>query len=247
MEALVSFAACLLTLRLAGLLAARWRARRAPELAFWAAGLASYALAAGALAWGAAAGWDGRAFRVYYLFGGLLTAPLLGAGSLLLAGRRAIAPVALVYAGLAAGIAVAAPLERPVNGTSIPAAQDHLSFVPARLAAVLGNSIGTLALVAVALLTLRRRPAGNALILAGAALAAAGSALAGLGEAATAGFVAGAALLLYAGFTWSVSMDAPGGNRRRVRFLPFRTLPTQRTETDGDRFDAPLRGGSAGG
>src|SRR5207253_10770271 len=173
-EALLAFAAALLALRLAGRIFTRRRARRAPELTAWGASLVAYAAASAALAWGAAHGWDGRAFRVYYLFGGLLTAPLLGAGSLLLAGRRAIAPVALVYAGLAAGIAVAAPLERPVHGTSIPAAQDHLSFVPARLAAVLGNSIGTLALVAVALLTLRRRPAGNALIPTGAALAAAG-------------------------------------------------------------------------
>ena len=108
MEALVSFAACLLTLRLAGLLAARWRARRAPELAFWAAGLASYALAAGALAWGAAAGWDGRAFRVYYLFGGLLTTVLLGTGSLVRAAphlRGAVRSIVLVYCGLAVGAA----------------------------------------------------------------------------------------------------------------------------------------------
>ena len=30
-----------------------------------------------ALAWGSAAGWNEASFRVYYLFGGLLTAPLL--------------------------------------------------------------------------------------------------------------------------------------------------------------------------
>ena len=55
-----------------------------PELAAWSAALLAYAIASAALAWGAAAGWDTRAFRVYYLFGGLLTAPLLGLGSLLL-------------------------------------------------------------------------------------------------------------------------------------------------------------------
>ena len=43
--------------------------------------------ASAALAWGTAAGWNEAAFRVYYLFGGLLTAPLLGAGSLLLLGK----------------------------------------------------------------------------------------------------------------------------------------------------------------
>jgi hypothetical protein len=199
-EALLAFGAALVSLRLAGALARRFRLRRAPELAAWAASLLSYALASGALAWGAAAGWDDAAFRVYYLFGGLLTAPLLGTGSLLLAGRRWAAPVALVYVGLAVGIAVSVPLESPVTGTDIPAAQDHLDLVPARLTAIAGNSLGTAAALAVALATFRRRPLGTALIVAGLALAAAGSGLAGLGYAATSAFVAAAAVLLYLGF-----------------------------------------------
>jgi len=86
------------------------------------------------------------------------------------------------------------------SGTSIPEAQDHLDFVPARLVAVLGNSLGTLAVVAVALATLRRRPVGNTLLLAGVGVAAMGSGLAGLGIAETAVFIASAAVLLYAGF-----------------------------------------------
>jgi hypothetical protein len=199
-EALLAFGAALLALRLAGDLARRYRARRRPELAAWSASLASYALASAALAWGAAAGWDERAFRVYYLFGGLLTAPLLGAGSLLLAGVRSAGPVVLVYAGFAVGVAVGVPLEAPVSGAEIPAAQDHLELVPARLTAIAGNSAGTIAAVAVALATVRRRPLGNGLIVAGVAVAAAGSGLAGLGYAATSAFVAVAALLLYLGF-----------------------------------------------
>jgi hypothetical protein len=199
-EALLAFAAALLAFRLAGDLAARFRARRTPQLAAWSASLFAYAVASAALAWGAAAGWDDRSFRVYYLAGGLLTAPLLGTGSLLLRGHRWAWPVALVYSGFAVGVAVAAPITSPVGGTSIPHAQDHLDFVPARLAAVLGNSLGTIAVVAVALLTFRRRPLPNALILAGVSVAAAGSALVGLGEAGTAVFIAVAVVLLYAGF-----------------------------------------------
>jgi hypothetical protein len=199
-EALLAFGAALLSLRLAGALLVRLRGRAAPELAAWAASLACYAIASGALAWGAAAGWDDRAFRVYYLFGGLLTAPLLGAGSLLLTGRGWAAPVALVYVGLAVGIAVSVPLVLPVGGAEIPAAQDHLDFMPARLTAILGNSLGTLAVVAVALMTFRRRPLGNTFILAGVAVAAGGSGLAGLGYVATSAFVALAAVLLYLGF-----------------------------------------------
>jgi len=95
---------------------------------------------------------------------------------------------------------VAVPLTSPVSGSAIPEAQAHLDFWPARLLAVLGNSLGTLAVVAIALSTLRRRPLGNGFILAGVAVAAAGSALAGLGAASTALFIAAAVVLLYVGF-----------------------------------------------
>jgi hypothetical protein len=203
MEALLAFGAALLALRLAGRLLGRWRERREPQLAGWAAGLGAYAVASAALAWGAASGWSDPVFRVYYLFGGLLTAALLGVGSLLLAGRRWAAPLGLIYTGLAVGVAVAVPLTEPVTGESIPGAQEHLDFWPARLLAVLGNGLGTLAVVTVALLSIRRRPLGNALIVAGVAVAAAGSGLAGLGAAETAAFVAAAAVLLYAGFVRS--------------------------------------------
>lgn len=200
MEALLAFAAALLALRLSGMLALRWRERGDPQFAAWGAALAAYALASAALAWGAAAGWDDTSFRVYYLFGGLLTAALLGVGSLLLVGRRWAAPLGLLYTGLAVGVVIAVPLTTPVAGESIPEAQDHLDFVPARLLAVVGNSAGTIAVVAVALLTIRRRPFGNALVVAGVAVAGAGSGLAGLGVAETAAFIALAAVLLYAGF-----------------------------------------------
>ena len=202
MEALVGFAAALLSLRLTAGLANRWRATRRPELAAWTAALFAYAVASAALTWGAAAGWDARAFRVYYLFGGLLTAPLLGLGSLLLCGWRRVAAPALVYIGLAIGIAVSVPVHGSF-GENIPAAQDHLEFLPARLVAIVANIAGTLAVVAVAILTIRRRPLGNGLVLAGVGVAAAGTALSGLGAAKTAIFVAIAALLLYGGFTAS--------------------------------------------
>jgi hypothetical protein len=198
-DTLVAFAAALIAFRLAGALARRWRSRRAPELAAWSAGLAAYALAAAALAWGAAAGWDDRAFRAYYLFGGLLTAPLLGAGSLLFSGRRWATPLALVYAGLALGIAVAMTIHPHVGGDALPDAGDHLAFVPARLAAVIANSLGTLAVAAIAVATFRRRRAGNALVLAGVGVAAVGTGVAP-GTAWTAAAIAVGAALLYAGF-----------------------------------------------
>lgn len=199
MEALLAFAAALLALRLAGGLLARWRLRRRPELAAWAASLGAYALASAALAWGGAWGWSEASFRVYYLAGGLLTAPLLGLGSLLLVGVRAAIPIALVYCGLAVGVAITEPLTA-ISGTTIPDASEHLDFFPVRMLAVLANSAGTLAVVGVALKTVRRRPIGNSLILAGVAVAAVGTALLGLGEAQTAVSIAVAAALFYGGF-----------------------------------------------
>jgi hypothetical protein len=208
-EALLAFGAALLALRLAGRLAGRWRARRAPELAMWSASLLAYATASAALAWGTAAGWNEAAFRVYYVFGGLLTAPLLGAGSLLLLGKRWVIPVVLVYAGLAVGAGIAEPLRGELGGTSIPEAQEHLDYFPVRILALVGNVAGTFAVVTVAVLSFRRRPLGMGLLLAGVAVAAVGSALAGLGAAQTAAFTAVGVILLYTGFTVSGGNSPP--------------------------------------
>ena len=200
MDVLIPFAAAVLSLRLAAELVRRYRARRRPEHLAWAASLASFAAASGALAWAAAAGWDDRVFRVYYLFGGLLTAALLGAGSLLRASMRSAGPFALVYAGLAVGIALAMPVDPSIGGTEIPDASEHLDLAPARLVAIVGNVGGTLAAVGVAAAGLRRRPLGNALVIGGVAAAAIGSAAAGLGGTGGSLFTALAAALLYAGF-----------------------------------------------
>jgi hypothetical protein len=199
-DAIVAFAAALLALRLAGDLARRWRLTRRPELAWWAWSLGAYAIAAAAIAWGESAQWDARAFRVYYAAGALLTAPLLGAGSLVLAGVRGVRGPALLYAGLAVGVAISVPVHGAFAAHGIPAAQDHLALVPARLLAIAANIVGTLAVVVVALRSIRRRLLGNSLIILGVIAAATGSGLAGLGATGTALGIAVGAALLYAGF-----------------------------------------------
>lgn len=199
-EPLLAFGAALLALRLSAALVRRRRARRAPQLVLWAASLAAYGAGAAALAWGAAAGWNEASFRLYYVAGGMVTAPLLGLGSLALAGLRLAVPLALLYVGFAVGLGLAEPLNRPVGGTTIPEAQEHFDALPVRAVAIAGNVAGTLAAVAVALTTLRRRPIGNTLIIAGVAAAAVGSAVAGLGVARTSLFIALGAVLLYLGF-----------------------------------------------
>lgn len=191
MNAVLSFAAALLSLRLAGQLA---RGRRWA----WAGGLLSFAAAAAAMAWGSAHGWDARAFRVYYLAGALLSAPLLGIGSLQLWGRRWAGTAGLLWSGLAIGIALAMPVHGAFAGTAVPHAQSHVGTV-ARIAAIAGSSLGALAVVLVAALTLRRRPLANALIVGAVAAAAAASALTQTAVAAAAACFAAAAVLLWAG------------------------------------------------
>lgn len=198
-DVVLAFAATIVALRLAAELVRRRHLRPQPGLLAWAAALGAFAVAAAAMTWGTAAGWDDRAFRVYYLFGGLLAAALLGTGSLLRVGRGWAGSVALVYVGLAVGLAMAEPLTSPVSGTSIPDAQAHLDLLPARLLAIVGNTVGTLAAVGVALATFGRRPLGNTLLIAGIGVAALGSTLTGLGVSESSAALLVSVCLLYAG------------------------------------------------
>jgi hypothetical protein len=190
-DVLLSFGAALLSLRLTGLLVRRG------HLA-WAGGLASFSAATGAMAWGAAHGWDAHAFRLYYLAGALLAAPLLGVGSLQLWGRRWAGPLGLAYAGLAVGIAAAMPVHGDFASTAVPRAQAHVDTFP-RLVAIAGSSLGALAVVVVAVATLRRRQIGNLLTVAAVVAAAIASVLTQTAVSAAAVCFAAAALLLYAG------------------------------------------------
>lgn len=189
MDVLLSFAAALVSLRLAGLLA------RSRHYA-WAGGVLSFAAAAAAMAWGAAHGWDARAFRVWYLAGALLSAPLLGVGSLLLWGRRWAVPLGLVYSGLAIGMAAVMPVHGGFGATSVPHAQDHVDALP-RVVAIAGSSLGTMAVLLVAVATMKRRPVGNALVVGAVCAAAAASGLTQTAVSAAAACFALAAALLY--------------------------------------------------
>ena len=117
--------------------------------------------------------------------------------------------VALIFAGLAAGVTLAMPVHGTFAPHGIPAAQHHLAFLPGRLLAILANVLGTVAVVGVALRSLRQRPLGNALIVLGVVAAATGSGLAGLGAAGTSLGIALGAALLYAGFVAPASLRAP--------------------------------------
>jgi hypothetical protein len=210
-NALIAFAAALVALRSAGLLARRWRRSRRGEYAAWSLSFAAYAVAAAAIAWGEAAQWDATAFRVYYAAGALVTVPLLATGSLLLARWRGAAVVGACVVGIGIGCALAMPVHGSFAVHELPPAQDHLAFWPGRLLAILVNSVGTAAVVAIAVRTLRRRPLGNSLILLGVAAAALGSGLGGLGAGGAAIGIAVGVALLYAGFT----VTEPSRNTKR--------------------------------
>lgn len=191
MDVLLSFAAALIALRLGGLLARRRRFA-------WAGALFSFAAATATMAWGAAHGWDARSFRVYYLAGALLAAPLLGIGALLLWGRRWASPLGLLYTGLAVGVALVMPVHGTFGSTAVPRAQDHIDALP-RVIAIAASSLGTLAVLVVAAATLRGRPRQGLLIVAAVAAAGLASALTQTAVAAAAAAFAGAAVLLYLG------------------------------------------------
>ena len=98
-------------------------------------------------------------------------------------------------------MAIAMPIHGGFATHGLPPAQEHLAFVPGRLLAIVANSLGTLAVVAIAIRSARRRPLGNTLIVLGVAAAAIGSGVAGLGAGGAAIGIAVGAALLYAGFT----------------------------------------------
>jgi hypothetical protein len=125
---------------------------------------------------------------------------LLGIGSLQLWGRRWAGAVGLLWVGLSVGVAAAMPVHGVFPGHAVPHAQSHLDTFP-RVVAIAGSSLGTVAVVLVAALTIRQRLRSNALIVGAVAAAAAASALTQTAVSAAAVCFALAAVLLYAGAT----------------------------------------------
>ncbi|MDQ6615451.1 MAG: hypothetical protein M3083_12080, partial [Actinomycetota bacterium] len=143
----------------------RWFARRRPHELAWSAALAMFAVAAGALAFGAQAGWSGPVFRVFYLFGAIADVPVLALGTVyLLAGRRAggVAAVGVAVAcAFAAGVVVMAPFRAPLPVDQL--AQGSLVFGPLpRVLAAVASAGGAVVIVAGAVLSAWRVRRSNA-------------------------------------------------------------------------------------
>jgi hypothetical protein len=129
----------------------RWRrSRRRHELA-WSAALGEFAVAAGALAAGAQAGWNGPIFRIFYLFGAIADVPVLALGTVyLLGGRRAGDRAALGVAmasTFAAGVVLSAPFRAAIPRDRLVQGSEVFGALPRVLAAV-GSAGGAIVILA---------------------------------------------------------------------------------------------------
>jgi hypothetical protein len=118
----------------------RWRARgRRHELA-WTVALGMFAVAAGALALGAQAGWSPAVFRTFYLFGAIVNVPFLALGTVyLLANQKTgdrVARAVGLGAAFAAGVVVTAPLRAALPHDQLAQGSQVFGVLPRVLAAV---------------------------------------------------------------------------------------------------------------
>ncbi|MGI9119525.1 MAG: hypothetical protein ACR2G7_05295 [Acidimicrobiales bacterium] len=118
----------------------RWLTRRRRHELAWSLSLLFFACGSLALWAGAALGWDGTSFRLFYLFGAVLNVPFLALGTVyLLAGQergdRIGAAVALGGA-FAAGVVLVAPLRGTIDPGLLPQGSDVFGPLPRILAAV---------------------------------------------------------------------------------------------------------------
>jgi hypothetical protein len=228
--ALLPLGAALVALLFSILLASSFLRRRAGQKAFWAAGFATFGIAAICEAVAGRSGWSPAVFKLYYVCGGVLTVALLGAGSawLLLRPRARDAMLgALLVAALAAAVAVALS---PVDHGALAAATG--SRPPANSAlgghaflwAIALNSFGTIFLVGGSAVAIVRRRAvrTNAWIAAGALVVALAT---GMSRAGAYSFVYAGELLgismMFFGFRFAGSAaPAPTGERADVAAVP---------------------------
>jgi MFS family permease len=159
----------------------RWVVRRRPHELAWAIALTWFACGALSLWAGAALGWHGWSFRLFYLFGAVVNVPFLALGTVELLYPRVAPRVrtgVVLACTFAAGVVLVAPFTGPVSGTSIPQGSAVFGPLPRILAAVFSSGGATVVFgcaVASALRLWRgngprRLAGGNAVIALGTAI-----------------------------------------------------------------------------
>jgi hypothetical protein len=114
---LLPIAAALIALAFGVHLLVRAGRRRAWHEAVWGVAMLMFAAASGALVFGVADGWSSAEFRVYWLFGAVLTAAWLGLGELYLLVRpRWVAHAALIVLLALTALATATVRQAPLSG-----------------------------------------------------------------------------------------------------------------------------------
>jgi len=190
--------------------------RPRPQVAAWSAAMFMYAAATWALLAGLQWGWSDVSFRVFYWFGAITTVVFLALGAVyLVLGSKVGGVLLIVFSAFAAGAGAAtfgAPPVAPLPTSGVPAGSDLFaapeSLASPRLWAVVGNVVGTVLLIGLAVYTIvrfwgrrRRLVQGNLLIVAGTLAPAVGGSLTALGEgSALALSLLIGAILLWAGF-----------------------------------------------
>jgi hypothetical protein len=180
----------------------RRRGPRPPQLS-WAIGFGLFTVAEAALLGGAASGWTGWLYRLYYLSGGILVVPYLAVGELLLVlpGRRAVRLVAatMLFLTFASTAAVLAAGIHPGALRRAGATPPDAAFAgdwPAVFAIALNTAGTAVLLIGSARSALARRDLRPLLVAAGVLLIAAASTLTRFGGSAL--FAAGQAVGLVA-------------------------------------------------
>ncbi|MEZ5265024.1 MAG: hypothetical protein R2755_25320 [Acidimicrobiales bacterium] len=132
----------------------RWLRRRRPYDAAWTAAMACFAIGAAAFFGATAVGWNAALFRIFYLFGGVLTVPVLALGTFyLLADRRLADRIALATALLgafAAGVVLTAPLHAPLTPDRLNEGKVIFGVLP-RVFAATGSGVGATVVIVGAL------------------------------------------------------------------------------------------------
>jgi hypothetical protein len=154
--ALFELLACALSLVAAVFIFDQYRERPRPYKLLWTLGLLFYGIAAGAAFAGMVNHWTVADLKVWYFFGGVLTAAYLGLGSLYLLAPRRVAQVAVAIAVLICVYAGARILLLSVNAgeaahlatlsTAVVTSTEYRKIFPLDLVPfiVIMNSAGTL-------------------------------------------------------------------------------------------------------
>ena len=128
--------------------------KKSPSLIFWAIAIGMYSFATIALGFGLYNGWNQLSFSIFYFFGGIATVPAFALGSAYLVFKKDSVHIAtgiyLLFVLSSIYSMIIAPEINLGNIEGIPEGRELYEISGPRLWAVLGNSIGSLALVGIA-------------------------------------------------------------------------------------------------